>query len=133
MGCEGWGLTISTEKFTFNALAKHIVIIGSDDWRNRVHESTCGKYLVVEGELFTFVLALEAQSISLFKATVRNNKEQVWSEENPIYKSSTLHINGSNRKHYYLQYPFVRDEQFWETFRVYEELRLAQISDAKNA
>jgi len=131
MGCDAWGLAISDGETRFDALKSHPVLIGSDDWTSRVHESICGKFLIVEGEFFTFVLALESRTLSLYKATIRD--AQTWSEETPIYKAETTHLQGENGKHYYLQYPFVPDEEFWHVFRAYEVLRVSQIRCAKEA
>jgi hypothetical protein len=132
MGCDAWGLSVTAGTYSFGALVAHPVLIGDDNWSSRIHESTCGNYLIVDGAFFTFVLAVKDQSLALYKATIRGD-DQVWCEETPIYKTETVHLNGANGKHYYLQYPFVTDSQFWDAFHVYEQLRLTQIGYAKNA
>jgi hypothetical protein len=132
MGCEAWGLSVDGGGWGFSALCAHPVLVGSADWEERTHQSLCGKFLVVEGAFFTFVLSLEDQTLSLYKATVRDNNG-TWCEETPIYREDTRHLDGQNGKHYYIQFPFFPDEKFWEEFRAYEKLRLAQIEHARHA
>ncbi len=127
MGCEAWGLSIAGKQTAFSALSNHSVLVGSADWSDRVVHSRCGDYLIVEGVFFTFVLSLGHQTLSLYKATLRDDTG-TWCEETPIFGKDTLHLNGTNGKHYYVQFPFIPDEKFWPVFRAYEQLRLAQIA-----
>lgn len=132
MGSEAWGLSIAGKQSTFTALSNHPVLVGSANWTDRVMHSRCGDYLIVEGAFFTFVLSLGHQTLSLYKATLRDDTG-TWCEETPIFGEETQHLNGANGKHYYVQFPFIPDEEFWPVFRTYEQLRLAQIAHLRRA
>jgi hypothetical protein len=132
MGCEAWGLSIRVNDFEFTAIKSEPVLVNTGDWSRRVQESRCGQYLIVEAQFFTFVLNIEEKTVSLFRATIRG-PNSIWCEETPIYKSDSCHVDRVDGRHCYLQFPFVPDSAFWDTFRIYEKLRLAQIQHAHDA
>jgi len=141
MGCDAYGLVVSSARGTFRALEAAPVFVGNEDTDKALELSTCDRYLIVGGAFATYVLDLEDTSISLFKVTIRKRIRSenpyedfsVWSEENPIYQKHNLHLNGKSGRHYFLQFPFVRDEDFNASFDIYHALRVRQILEARKA
>lgn len=137
MGCTAYGINIKAVNGEFKSLEAAPILVGSDDWKNIVEASTCCRYLVIHGQFCIYILDLEEISVSLYRATIRGRIGEwdegvtVWSEETPICGSNTFHLNGVSGKHYYLQFPFVRDSEFSNFFDSYHALRMQQIIQAR--
>lgn len=139
MGCTAYGLLVRTSQGEFRAMETTPVLVGCDDLSQALELSTCGRYLIVHGSFSTYVLHLEEISISLFKSVIRERIHAphedftIWSEENPIYGRDSFHLDGTTGKHYFLQFPFVRDKEFNKVFGNYHSLRVKQILEARKA
>lgn len=135
MGAEGFGTSIVVKGKSIRCLEKEIVFAApgnlASNWREeRVEFSADGRFLILHGEFSIFIVDIENGSLSLFKDTVRS-PGGIWCEETPIFGRDTCHISGT-RRHYYLQFPFFSEADFTTQRRVYHDLRLRQIKEAKD-
>lgn len=131
MGCDACGVLIKTNFGDFDVFKDVPVLIGSTDHSKYIEQSSCKRYLLLKGEFGTYILDIKDQSISVYKTTIRGSNNE-WSEEQAIFGKDKTHINGFSR-HYYLQFPFVRQKSFYDTLGKYEALRKQQIEVAVNA
>lgn len=132
MDTVAYGVIVECEAGRFDALihTKVYVATGGNKPKIDSDESTDGRYLILIGYFDTFVLDLEEFELSLFRTTVRS-RDGIWSEETPILGSSTRHINAKSNDHYYIQFPFVPDEEFSEVWEEYSKRRIIQIREFK--
>ncbi len=131
MGAEAFGLRVTTEVGEFNCLWDEPVLVGDDDYSKVIEKSNDGYTLCINGQFATYILNLKENTIALYKVTVRG-KNNEWSEETPIFGSEKTHLSGF-KKHYYIQFPFVKDNELNEYVSKYVQLRQAQIEEAVNA
>lgn len=131
MGAEAFGLKITTDIGEFNCLWDEPVLVGNDDYSKFIEKSSDGSLLCVSGQFATYILNLKENTLSLYKVTVRG-KNNEWSEETPIFGSEKTHISGF-KKHYYIQFPFVKDGDLNAHLSKYIQLRQSQIEEAANA
>ena len=131
MGCDAYGITIKTSFGAFDIFKDVPIMIGSTDHSKYLEQSSCKRYLLLKGEFGTYILDIKDQSISIYKTTVHGVNNE-WSEEQAIFGKDKTHINGFSR-HYYLQFPFVKQQSFYEIVGKYEALRKVQIEAAVNA
>ncbi|WP_415753803.1 hypothetical protein [Pseudomonas leptonychotis] len=140
MGCEAFGLIIKTAYGDFEIFKDMPILVGSENYQDRIEISSCNKYIKVLGSLGVYILNVQDQSVSIYKTTIHANvidtrdfgEGTEWSEEQAIYGKVKTHIN-SFKNHFYLQFPFVKKEHFHSTLVNYEKLRIKQIKDAVNA
>ncbi len=71
---------------------------------------------------------MKNQTVSVYKTTIKTENNE-WSEEQAIYGRDKTHLNGFNR-HYYLQFPFVKKDEFESVYESYKILRQHQIEEA---
>lgn len=131
MGCDAYGLIINTNFGRFDVFSDIPVIVGYTDHTKCVIQSSCKRYILVQGESDTYILDIKDQTVSLYKTTIRGDGN-TWSEEQAIYGSERAHIKGFP-KTYYLQFPFVKQSQFSQFKTKFDNLRKQQIKDAVNA
>lgn len=131
MGCDAYGVTLKTSFGDFDVFKNIPILIGHTDHSKCIEQSKCNRYLLLSGEFGTYVLDIKDQSISVYKTTIRGENNE-WSEEQAIFGKDKTHINGFSR-HYYLQFPFVRQASFYEVLGKYEVLRKEQIHAAVDA
>lgn len=131
MGCDAYGVIIKTNFGDFDIFRDVPILIGHTDHSKCIEHSKCNRYLLLRGEFGTYILDIKDQSISVYKTTIRGANNE-WSEEQAIFGKDKDHINGFSR-HYYLQFPFVRQKSFYEILGKYEALRKEQIEAAVNA
>jgi hypothetical protein len=135
MGAEGFGASIVVKAKQIRCLEKEIVFVGSwgplsPNWCTEFVEfSADGRFLLIHGAFSVYVVDVEIGSLSLFKDTIRS-PDGIWCEETPIFGEDVFHVSGT-RRHYYLQFPFLNEADFIAQRRIYHELRLRQIKDAK--
>lgn len=133
MGCPSYGLIINTNFGQVDVFREIPIVIGSENYRQQIDQSTCSRYLSISSDFGIYILDIKDQSISIFKITIRSN-DGAWSEEQAIYGSNEEHIKGfSHNKQYFLQFPFVRKNKFLEILNDYKTMRQKQIAVAKNA
>ena len=131
MGAEAFGLKVITETGEFNSLWDEPVLVGDDDYSKVIEKSNDGNALCINGQFATYILNLKENTISLYKVTVRGSNNE-WSEETPIFGPDKTHISGF-KKHYYIQFPFVKDIELHTYVSKYVQLRQTQIEEAVNA
>lgn len=131
MGCDSYGLTITTNFGVIETFSDIQILIGQSDYSKIVEQSACKRYLLIKGAFATYIVDIKDQSISVYRATVRGIDDE-WSEENAIYGKETHHIRGFSR-HYHLQFPFVRKDNFHQVFCEYESLRRRQMQELTGA
>jgi hypothetical protein len=131
MGCDAYGITIKTNFGDFDVFEDVPILIGHIDHSRCIEQSSCKRYILLKGEFGTYILDIKDQSISIYKTTIRGTNNE-WSEEQAIFGKDKTHINGFSL-HYYLQFPFVRQQKFNEILEKYEALRKEQIKVAVNA
>ena len=131
MGCDAYGVLIKTNFGDFSIFKDVPVLIGHKDYTKCIEQSECNEYLLLKGEFGKYILNIKDQTISIYKITIRGENNE-WSEEQAIFGKEKTHLNTFSR-HYYLQYPFVKQSAFKETLEKYEILRKEQIKAAVNA
>lgn len=131
MGCDAYGLSIKTNFGDFDIFKDTPILIGNKDYSKCIEQSECTRYLLLRGEFGIYILDIKDQSVSAYKVTVRGSSNE-WSEEQAIYGKVKSHIKGFAR-HYYLQFPFVRQNKFLQTVADYDALRRRQIKESLNA
>ena len=131
MGCDAYGVVIKTNFGVFDLFKETPILIGNTDHSRVIIHSKCHRYLLLKGSFGTYILDIKDQAISIYKTTIRGAGSE-WSEEQAIFGKGKTHIKGFNQT-YYLQFPFVRQEQFNEVLSKYESLRKKQIEEAVNA
>jgi hypothetical protein len=131
MGCDAYGIIIRTNFGDLDIFRDVPILIGHTDHSKCIEQSKCNRYLLLRGVFGTYILDIKDQSVSVYKATIRGSSNE-WSEEQAIFGRDKTHINGFSR-HYYLQFPFVRQKAFYEIFEKYEALRIEQIKSAVDA
>lgn len=135
MGVDGFGASITMNGKPISCLMKEIVFAKprnatSSNWHEDFIElSADARFLIIHGQFATFVIDIGHGTLSLFKDTIRSS-DGIWSEEISILGKDTCHVSGT-RRHYYLQFPFLRESDFVACRGVYHELRLRQIREAK--
>lgn len=131
MGCDAYGITIKTNFGDFYIFKDVPILIGHTDSSKCIEQSECKRYIALEGAFGTYILDIKDQSVSVYRTTIRGSNNE-WSEEQAIFGKDKTHINGFSC-HYYLQFPFVRQQSFYEMLNKYEALRKKQIEVAVNA
>ena len=133
MGCPSYGMTINTNFGSIDCFKEIRIVIGSENYRKQIEQSACSRYLRLWSDFGTYIIDIKDQSISVFQITVRGDDGE-WSEEQAVFGSQTEHVKGfSDRRTYYLQFPFVRKDKFLEVLTEYTELRKKQMAEARNA
>jgi hypothetical protein len=140
MGCEAFGLIIKTAYGDFEIFKDMPILVGSENYQDRIEISSCNKYIKILGSFGVYILDVHDQSVSIYKTTIRANvidtrgfgEGSEWSEEQAIYGAVKTHID-SFKSHFYLQFPFIKKEHFQSTLESYETLRIKQIKEAVNA
>lgn len=130
MGCEAYGVVIRTNFGNFDVFRDIPILVGHTNHSKCIIQSECNDYILILGSFGQYILDIKDQTISIYKITIRGSDNE-WCEENPIFGKDRIHIKGFS-KHYYLQFPFVRQSQFNEVLSKYESLRRIQIEVAVN-
>jgi hypothetical protein len=131
MGCDAYGVVINTNFGCFDIFADVPVLIGHTETSRCITQSSCKRYILIEGEFGTYFLDIKDQTISIYKTTIRG-VSNTWSEEQAIYGCEQIHIKGFS-KTYYLQFPFVKQSEFNLVKKKFESMRKQQIREAVNA
>ena len=126
MGCDAYGIIIKTDYGTIDIFKDEHILVGHTDYSKCIEHSKCKKYLLVKGDFATYIIDIKKQSIALYKITIHD--ENIWSEERAIFGKEKKHINGF-LGHYYLQFPFIKKDNFLKTVNQYKILRKQQIKD----
>ncbi|CAH8188420.1 hypothetical protein [Vibrio aestuarianus] len=130
MGCEGYGLIISTTHGIIDVFKDEIISVNSQDSERIVMHSKCDDFLLINGEFDQYIVDIKGQRISVYRTTIRTSG--IWSEEIAIFGKEKTHINGFSR-HYYLQFPFVIQQDFKRTLSRYKSLREQQLLEMESA
>ncbi|MCZ4371292.1 hypothetical protein O4H50_05765 [Vibrio diazotrophicus] len=130
MGCEGYGLIIYTVHGVIDVFKDEIISVNSQDSERVVMLSKCGEFLMVNGEFGQYIVNIREQRISVYRITIRSNS--IWSEEIAVFGKEKTHINGFSR-HYYLQFPFIIQQDFQKTLSRYKSLRERQLLEMESA
>ncbi|KJQ84363.1 MULTISPECIES: hypothetical protein [unclassified Vibrio] len=130
MGCEGYGLIISTTHGAIDIFKDEIISVNSQDPERVVMHSKCGDYLLINGEFDQYIVDIRELRISVYRTTIRTNG--IWSEEIAVFGKEKTHINGFSR-HYYVQFPFVIQQDFKKTLSHYKSLREQQLLEMESA
>lgn len=131
MGCDAYGVIITTNFGVFDFLKDKQVLIGSQDYSRIIEQSSCKRYLLIKAAFTTYLLDIKEQAVSVYKTSIRGSSGE-WCEEQAIYGKKSEHIKGFSA-HYFLQFPFVKQDKFDLVFAGFERLRRRQIEEAVNA
>ena len=126
MGMDAYGITLKKNDRIMKALANEQVFDSPKPSVELATESRSNTdYLILHGLFATYVVDLAEWKLSLFRATIRG--QTFWTEENPIYGRNEKHLNGQSGRHYFVQFPFVSDNDFLKVWQQYHEKRVRQI------
>lgn len=131
MGCDAYGVVINTSFGCFDIFSDVPVLIGQTDHSKCITQSSCKRYILIQGGFGVYILDIKDQAISIYKTTIRG-VGNTWSEEQAVYGCEQTHIKGFS-KTYYLQFPFVKQSEFNLVKTRFENLRKQQIREAVNA
>ncbi|MFG1488451.1 hypothetical protein ABMA58_04310 [Oceanospirillum sp. HFRX-1_2] len=131
MGCDAYGMLITTNFGVFDFLKNKPVLIGTQDHSRIIEQSSCKRYLLIKAAFTTYILDIKEQAISVYKTNIRGSSGE-WCEEHAVYGKKNEHIKGFST-HYFLQFPFVKQDKFDQVLAGYESLRRRQIEEAVNA
>ena len=131
MGCDAYGIIIKTNFGHIETFKDVPIMIGQTDSSKCIEQSACTRYLSIKGAFSTYIVDIKDQAISIYRTTMRGLNNELC-DENPIYGTETHHIKGL-RRHYYLQFPFVGKDRFFQIFADYEVIRRRQIKELRDA
>lgn len=132
MGCPSFGLLLEDNEEVYQTFSEEAIFITQDKGSiiTKICESTDGLYLIIKGDFFTYIINKAEKTVSVYKATIRS-ESGIWSEETPIAGSETYHLNGTDGRHYYLQFPFIHLKNFKRNWQNYNHIRIDQINSNK--
>jgi len=132
MDVPGWGIRIINKDKIIDALADKYVFIGHKTDPTKITHSKDNRYYFIHGDFKdTYVFDSEENKFSMHTIRTYVEGRYLVGHEMAIMGEETLHLDDSNNKHYFIQFPFVECDQLHKTIEKYFLERRKQIDHMK--